>query len=230
MTLHLKFWDKNFSLCLELFDSDSLTIRLPGIRLSPHPSPTSQCQNYRQMPPCLAFRQALKIQTQIFLLALSSFPAHKLNVKATYSRCTIYNQIQGKLASVETQGTFRSDLKTRPINFQANGLTVVVEKTHTDGVIITQGMSGDIWDHFLGIVLGKKLLSTCGSLDLFRCLLKPDPSTHQCARFWWNAVGGWFSWLLIQFFKCESSRGRLWSERQNWGGFQPPGNCMQLWI
>lgn len=91
------------------------------------------------MLPCLAFSQALKIQTQVFLLA-----THKLNVKATYSRWTKYNQIQGKLASVETQCTFRSDLKTRPINFQANGLTAVVEKTHTDGVIITQGMSGDI--------------------------------------------------------------------------------------
>lgn len=41
------------------------------------------------------------------------------------------NQIQGKLASVESQCTFRSDLKTQPINFRANGLTAVVEKTHT---------------------------------------------------------------------------------------------------
>lgn len=144
MTLHLKSQDKSFSWCLELFDSDSLTIRPSGIRLSPHPSPISQCQNYRQMLLCLAFSQALKIQTQVFLLAVRPSPTHKLNVKATYSRWTTYNQIQGKLASVETQCTFRSDLKMRPINFQANGLTAVVEKTHTDGAIIIQGMSDDI--------------------------------------------------------------------------------------
>lgn len=99
-------------------------------------------------------------------------------------------------------------------HIHANGLTAVVEKTHTDGVIITQGMWDDIWDHFLGVVLGKKLLSTCRSLDLFCCLLKPDPSTQQYAWFWWNAVGGWFSQLLIQF-KCEGWRGRSWKWATN---------------
>lgn len=120
MTLHLKFWDKSFSLRLELFNSDSLTVRLPGIRVSLHPSPTSQCQNYRQMPPRLSFRQALKIQTQIFLLAVSPSPGHKLNVKTAYSCCTkepnsgeagisrnpVHIQIRSKNATHQFSGTW----------------------------------------------------------------------------------------------------------------------------